>query len=898
MKNTRIRQFLRGDALRLSLAASAAALLLFLICNLLYGIFPCGSKSVVWCDMEQQAVPLLLQLRQIVRSGESVSYTLLDAGGMRFYGVYFFFLSNPLSLLIFCTDLPADQLVTLLVICKLALASGTGAYWFRYRIRSLPPYFVILLGVMYGCSGYGLFYYQNLMWLDVMALFPLLMCALRILQKKGDSLPYLITLSLTMLLCFYLCYMVVLFVLIDMTAALHYSIPKHRRGAIALRFWAVSILAACLTAFVWLPCLIQVMQSGRGSSVAEVLMQANLFDHIGDKICLLGCTALGLGALPALGRKSAAKRDRMLFWLLAAALLLDPINIMWHTGSYQAFPLRWGMIPILLMLTLAGKQLASDDADNSEQTSRSQKRFLLAFLAACAAAVPVSGAALHICFAQYLYSYANDLWVSALNAMLSVLWIGICACAYSVALSCKQIRLISGKLCCALLSGLFLCEFLMNYDCYFGAVANDDPLLAQTMSAAEQLTPDDNTARIRLTRKYAHANMLGALGYPTLAHYTSLTRADFLTGMKRLGYSSYWMEVPSTGGTLLSDAIWNVRYQLGARTDFPSWAKPVWTDGILSIAESELTLPPAVYTDAAPETLTALPEGSRIAVQRMLAAQLGCPVNTVTEYAPTATDNVQLRTDAEGHTICTRIDPNKEGEIRYSMFVPAHQALYFDLYTQTGTELGTPRDGAVSVLCNGLTKAADYPQNNLNGIQLLHEADHDYVVISVKVHHDFSCDSFGVFGIDPDAVQTALHSAEGASLSYEKGVYTVNCSTDRPRTLILSAAYDEGFTATVNGQPAAIARLGDCRMAVRIPEGESHVILTFHVQGLPAGLLLGIAGILSAVLWLLLQKRRLLPVHTLEKYAMHLQKSVCFMLFLIVYIIPILICTAGLTLNV
>ena len=33
------------------------------------------------------------------------------------------------------------------------------------------------------------------------------------------------------------------------------------------------------------------------------------------------------------------------FIVLGLAAILDPINIMWHGGSYQAFPLRWGMIP-------------------------------------------------------------------------------------------------------------------------------------------------------------------------------------------------------------------------------------------------------------------------------------------------------------------------------------------------------------------------------------------------------------------------------------------------------------------------------------------------------------------------------------------------------------------------
>ena len=577
-----------------ALPACAVTLLLFLICNAVCGIFPFGEKTVVWCDMEQQTVPLLLQLRQIAQRGESIAYTALDAGGTRFYSVFFFFLSNPFSFLIFLTNISADRLVTLLVLVKLTLASGTASFWFRFRVKELPVPVSVLLGVMYGCSGYGFFYYQNLMWLDIMVMFPLFMYSLRLLQKKGKVLPYLIILSLIMILCFYLCYMVVLFVLIDMLTAMRYSIPAKRRGTVARRFWAASIIAAALTAFVWLPCLIQVLQSARSGSLIESLMQSELFFHLGDKVTLLGSTALGFAMLPVLLQKEESSRDKMLFLMLCTALVLDPINIMWHTGSYQAFPLRWGMIPILLMLTLAGKQLS--DRAIEPTVGYKSRTFSLLMLTFSLAAVPLSGVLIRKLAGNVLYSYVDTLWVSTPNAIFLIVFIGITATAYALTVSAFQTRLLPRRICTLLLAGLFLCEFASNYDAYFAAASNQNPLLSQTLSAAGRIHPDDPTARVKLTKKYAHANMIGAPGYPTTAHYTSLTRADYLSAMKRLGYSSYWMEISSVGGTVLSDAVWNVRYQLGIKQDFPSWTDIVWSNNMLSIAESSLTVPPALYS--------------------------------------------------------------------------------------------------------------------------------------------------------------------------------------------------------------------------------------------------------------------------------------------------------------
>ena len=123
----------------LPLTACGVTLVLLLIGYAVYGLYPFGNGSLVWCDMEQQAVPLLMQLKQMAARGESIGYSALNAGGMRFFGVFFFFLSNPLSLPVLWTELRADLLVNLLVMAKLVTASGTAAVWMRYRVPALRP---------------------------------------------------------------------------------------------------------------------------------------------------------------------------------------------------------------------------------------------------------------------------------------------------------------------------------------------------------------------------------------------------------------------------------------------------------------------------------------------------------------------------------------------------------------------------------------------------------------------------------------------------------------------------------------------------------------------------------------------------------------------------------------
>ena len=50
------------------------------------GLYPYGGKTISWCDMEQQVIPLLLQCKDVLAGKENFFFSLKNAGGMNFYG--------------------------------------------------------------------------------------------------------------------------------------------------------------------------------------------------------------------------------------------------------------------------------------------------------------------------------------------------------------------------------------------------------------------------------------------------------------------------------------------------------------------------------------------------------------------------------------------------------------------------------------------------------------------------------------------------------------------------------------------------------------------------------------------------------------------------------------------
>ena len=197
--------------------AATAALAFLMAAGLLclvyacFGLYPFGEKTLSWGDMDQQVVPLLMELQDILRGDSGFFLNLQNAGGMSFYGVFFFFLASPFSFLaLFWEKAQLYLLANLLVLLKLSLAAASGAWFFQREYPSLGRGKHLFFGLSYGLCGYGLLYYQNLVWLDMLCLFPLVMRGFSQLVYRGRCRLFLLALSAALVVNYYLSYMLLL----------------------------------------------------------------------------------------------------------------------------------------------------------------------------------------------------------------------------------------------------------------------------------------------------------------------------------------------------------------------------------------------------------------------------------------------------------------------------------------------------------------------------------------------------------------------------------------------------------------------------------------------------------------------------------------------------------------
>ena len=137
--------------------APMSVFLVFLFVAMRGDLYPFGSKSISWCDMNQQVIPILCNLKDIFNGKSSFFISYENAGGMNFYGVYMFYVSSPLNLLVaFVEKENMSLFVNVLVMLKMILAGGLSFVFFEYKFGEKNFLLSLAFSVLYSFSGYVL----------------------------------------------------------------------------------------------------------------------------------------------------------------------------------------------------------------------------------------------------------------------------------------------------------------------------------------------------------------------------------------------------------------------------------------------------------------------------------------------------------------------------------------------------------------------------------------------------------------------------------------------------------------------------------------------------------------------------------------------------------------------
>lgn len=360
------------------LMAGAIALGLFCLGYIFLGVYPIGNKSILMVDLHHQYAPLLSELRHMLLEGGDLSYNFHIGMGSAFAPAYAYYLASPLNfLLVLFPEAHLTEAILLITLIKFALTAAFFTAMAQYLTRRGGATAVIV-GILYALSGYMLAYSWNIMWLDVVALLPLVVMMLERMLKTGKITGYALLLGLALLANYYIGFMVCVFLVF------YWLVWVFRRRRTlkevffgGLRFAAGSLWGAGLAACLLIPVAMALGRtSAAGGELGDFATNFEMFDLFGrmfygasptirsGNLPNLYCGVLAVVLLPIyFAQKQISLRRRLCYGGLLTVLLLSCTltrwDLVWHgLHSPNDLPYRFSFLTIFVTLLIAAYTLS------------------------------------------------------------------------------------------------------------------------------------------------------------------------------------------------------------------------------------------------------------------------------------------------------------------------------------------------------------------------------------------------------------------------------------------------------------------------------------------------------------------------------------------------------------
>ncbi len=357
------------------------------------GIFPFGEETFLRTDMYHQYAPFFSEFQYKLHHGGSLLYSWDVGLGINFSALYAYYLASPLNwLLILCPKGLILEFMTYMIVVKIGLA-GVAMCWYLRRRFSEHTLGCSFIAILYALSGYISAYSWNLMWLDCIILFPLIMLGLERLVRGESAMLYVIALGLSILSNYYISimtciFMVIYFICLNVLEGLE---DGRVVGLRILRFAIYSLIAGGLAAVTLLPEIyaLQMTASSDFNFPQTATQYFTIIDMFARQMPFVE-TEQGLdhwpniyaGALVFLllplyfMNRKIELREKIVHGLLLVFFYLsfsvNILNFIWHGFHYpNSLPCRQSFIYIFLILVLCYEAWLHRVASSAQEVNAS-----------------------------------------------------------------------------------------------------------------------------------------------------------------------------------------------------------------------------------------------------------------------------------------------------------------------------------------------------------------------------------------------------------------------------------------------------------------------------------------------------------------------------------------------
>ena len=214
-----------------------------------------NGNTALMVDAKSQYIAFLVSFRRLILDGGSLLYTEGKCFGGSYMTLYSFYLSSPFNLLLL---LIAEEDVPLFFLWSSIVKMGLGSFNFYLFLRfstHKPKLGYLIFAFAYGLLSYDFLYIFNFMWMDDVALLPLVLLGIEEMRERRHFWLYPLSLGLTILANWYLGALVCIFLIFYLLLNLFLS-EKGKRITFLRDAVIYSLLGGMLSALLLFPTLL------------------------------------------------------------------------------------------------------------------------------------------------------------------------------------------------------------------------------------------------------------------------------------------------------------------------------------------------------------------------------------------------------------------------------------------------------------------------------------------------------------------------------------------------------------------------------------------------------------------------------------------------------------------
>ncbi len=807
---------------------------------------PFGGKCLVVVDGVHQYLPFFSEYQEKLKTFGSLQYTYDVGLGNNFLSLWSYYLSSPFNLIIILfgkSQLP--MILNIIISLKVILAALTFAYFLRHagkKPEKNPG--IVVFSLFYAFSSYVVGYYWNLMWLDCIYVFPLIILGMQKMMNQKDSRLYVLTLLYSFICNYYISFMICLFlVLWFFTFHFKSFTDFFARG---LRFAIASLTTAAMSAVVLLPAYKGIMTTASAKfalpdwkfygKFADTLRSA-LFcsevttNQINDAGTNLYCGIFTVMlAIMFLFIKNVSLERKIKYFCILVFLIVSCnnqlLNYIWHGFHNQyGIPNRFVFLYIFVLIIMAYKVYLE----------RKHIRIYMVVLSYLASMLFV------------IYCYFNaEITYEIKTYVCSVFLLTVYLVLFAMYIRMPEGKYIPRYMMLAIAVLEVVTNALFGFsqvgssepDYYYGDTYKFDALKEKVKEEEGENGFYRSDILIPKLVDEATWHNLKSVGI-----FGSTVRGELVTTMGQLGFYTGANEYLYYGATPVTNALFGVKYVYTRENDFNNLSMDLFaTDEDVSVYQNQRTLPVGYMVK---DDILKFEPGTNgpFTVQNELSGALTGvePIfATIYEDMDASSYGTNIKFTQVSDNMVSYSDANGSARVDMLYTIPRDMDLYMNC---RGSNVHK-----IALLIDGTEVAYDRYQGQIFHIGNLKEGQQVDIQFELNDGKDLSGELYcypmefvesqfeGFYNIlrnqSMDVTKCTDTKIEGTLTVNQDGVF------------MTSIPYDEGWTLYANGKKVETCRILDSFVGAKLPKGEYDIRLVYHCSGLLTGFVTTMIGVL------------------------------------------------------